>query len=81
MFNDKILKKSRFTFYSYPTENEASGVDNDGTITTAGGLDTTKISSWRHNWDDGVVTTEATMETPGVITYSNAETSEQERKT
>ena len=75
VFNDQIPKRSVYTFYSSPT------LGNNGQIEITGSLDEDYINPWRHTWDDGVITTPATPDTPGIKTYTCDHHSKTERKT
>ena len=75
VFNDQIPKRSTYTFFSSPTLT-----DNVVTDTVSDLVDEFR-PSWRHSFDDGVVTTPATESTPGIITYTCDEHTTIERKT
>ena len=75
VFNDQIPKRSTYTFYSSPS------LTDNGSIQTVSELIDDYRPSWRHTFDDGVITTPATESTPGIITYTCDEHTTIERKT
>lgn len=75
VFNDTIPKSSNYTFYTSPT------LSNTATIEVVSSIDTEFSHPFNHNFDDGVVTTTATENNPGIITYTCLDHNETERKT
>lgn len=64
IFNDQIPKRSTYTFYSSP---DMTGTE---TVTAISDLIDVGNNPWTHEFDEGVITTPATENNPGVITYS-----------
>ena len=75
IFNDQIPKRSTYTFYSSPTLQEGA------TAMAVSSLIDDKSNPWNHEFDNGVITTPATENTPGVITYTCPHAGTTERKT
>ena len=75
VFNDKITKRSTYTFFSSPS------LTNNASISSVAQLEDLTTNPWGHDFDDGVITTPATEENPGVMTYACEHGAITERKT
>lgn len=74
VFQTNAPKSAQFAFYSSPS---LSG----GSISAGSGSVSCSCSAWAHQWDEGAVTTEATTEAAGVLTYTCAVCGATERQT
>ena len=75
VFDDQIPKRSTYTFFSSPTLTDQATVSEIAEM-----IDVT-TNPWGHDWDDGTITTIATADSPGVITYQCEHGGLTERKT
>jgi hypothetical protein len=66
IFSYELPKAVNYVMASWPSS--VSG--NTPTITTAGSVTSCKGGSWSHSWNSGVITTEATSTSTGVLTYT-----------
>ena len=64
IFNDEITKRSTYTFYTSPDLVDGSSIGEVQELIDVGN------NPWVHEFSDGVVTTPATPEQPGIITYT-----------
>ncbi len=76
VYSDKLVRNVNYILYSSPDMTTTSC-----TVTTGGSVDNCKSHAWAHNWDSGVITTEATETTAGVITYTCQDCGKVEMKT
>lgn len=73
VYSEKLTKNINYLLYSSPDM-----ATNSCTVTTSNAVDSCKSNSWQHNWNAGIVTTEATNEAAGIITYTCGDCGETE---
>ena len=64
VYNDAIEKDTEYIFFTSPT------LSSNNSIETVDSLDEDYTTVWDHDYDDGVIITPATPDSPGVIKYT-----------
>ena len=75
-YSEKLLRNVNYILYSSPNMTT-----NSCTISQVSSIEKCKSNAWEHNWNEGIVTKEATTESAGVITYTCKDCGKTERKT
>ena len=76
MYSQKLKVSSSILLYSSPNTTSSYTFN-----TTANSITSCKSDSWKHSWNNGVITTQATENNDGVITYTCSSCKATEKQT
>ena len=77
--NTTVPKSINYLFYTSPSITTSN--TSSYSFATSGSATCSTGNAWSHSWNDGVITTEATANSSGVITYTCSTCGKTERQT